>query len=92
MFTLDSSLWQKTVYNHGIFKIKIPLAAKNNDLLKYSVQSSKYFIPHTFPKSRGDFREIPFKVCDVYKQNVNFKESVVEKIFLHLFRRLTGSQ
>lgn len=82
---------KKVVYKHGIFKIKIPLNAKNNDLLKYSVQSSKYFIPDTLPKSRGDFREIPFKICNVYKQNLNSSEALVEKIFFHLLRRLSSS-
>ena len=73
---------KKAVYKHGFFKIKIPLNPKNNDLLKYSVHSSKYFIPDTFPKSRGDFREIPFKICDVYKQDSNLIASFFNNINL----------
>lgn len=83
---------KKTVYKHGNFKIKIPLNTKNNEFLNYSVHSSKYFIPDIFPKSRGDFREIPFKICDVYKQNLNSIESLVKKIFLHLHRGLRVSK
>jgi glycosyltransferase involved in cell wall biosynthesis len=73
---------KKTVYKHGNFKIKIPLNTKNNEFLKYSVHSSKYFIPDTFPKSRGDFREIPFKICDVYKQDSNLIASFFNNINL----------